>query len=94
MTYLHTLPLSFLKVDRSFVGELGDPGGHRASTIVDMVLRLAESFDLDVIAEGVETPAQASRLRSLGCRFVQGFLYDRPLPATDLADRLRALAPR
>ncbi|HEX4902142.1 MAG TPA: EAL domain-containing protein, partial [Acidimicrobiales bacterium] len=42
MTYLHTLPLSFLKVDRSFVSELGDPTNRRAATIVDMVLRLAE----------------------------------------------------
>lgn len=88
MTYLHTLPLSFLKIDRSFVSELDDPGAQRATTIVDMILRLAERFELLVIAEGVETDVQASRLRGLGCRFVQGFLYARPLTADELADEL------
>ncbi|MCO8126579.1 EAL domain-containing protein [Acidimicrobiia bacterium EGI L10123] len=93
MTYLHTLPLTFLKIDRSFVSELDDPAAHRATTIVDMVLRLAERFELEVIAEGVETDVQASRLRGLGCRFVQGFLYAPPLSADELARRIAADQP-
>jgi EAL domain-containing protein (putative c-di-GMP-specific phosphodiesterase class I) len=90
MTSLHALPLSFLKVDRSFVAVLGDPDGDRASTIVDTVLRLAERFGLDVIAEGVETGEQQRLLDDLGCRFVQGYLYASPLTADELATRIAA----
>ncbi len=71
----------FLKVDRSFVEGLGiDP---HDSAIVAAVINLAHTLGLFVIAEGVESPGQISRLRTLGCDLVQGFAVSKPLPAAE-----------
>jgi EAL domain-containing protein (putative c-di-GMP-specific phosphodiesterase class I) len=76
--YLNRFELDALKLDRSFVSQLGHDGDGDAS-IVTAVVRLARSLDLDLVVEGVETLGQLSTLRSLGCRFVQGFLFARPM---------------
>jgi diguanylate cyclase (GGDEF)-like protein/PAS domain S-box-containing protein len=76
--YLNRFELDALKLDRSFVWELGTDGDGDAS-IVTAVIRLAGSLGLDLVVEGVETPGQLRTLRTLGCRFVQGFLFARPM---------------
>ena len=79
--YLHRFPLNVLKIDRSFVAPLhqGAPGQcAKAEALVRAVLALAASFDLDVIAEGIETEAQKETLMLLGCRKGQGYLLGRP----------------
>ena len=82
LSYLQRFPLDILKVDRLFVEALGvTPGGE---TIVSAVIDLAHSLGLQVVAEGVETAGQLEILRSLGCDLAQGFLFSRPLPATDI----------
>ena len=69
-------------MDRLFVEALGvTPGGE---PIVSAVIDLAHSLGLQVVAEGVETAGQLEILRSLGCDLAQGFLFSRPLPATDI----------
>ena len=78
MAYLHRLPVDKLKIDRSFVTRV-ELDGHNAA-ICESILALARSFDLKVIAEGVETQGQLDWLRSKGCDEVQGFLLARPLP--------------
>ena len=75
-----------LKVDRSFVSDLG--GRADSTPIVTAIVALAKGLRLDVIAEGVETEDQLSRLRELGCDYAQGFLLARPMPAADLVERL------
>ncbi|MGC8633403.1 MAG: putative bifunctional diguanylate cyclase/phosphodiesterase [Candidatus Limnocylindrales bacterium] len=80
MSYLADFPVDGLKIDRSFVAALGDDPGPRG-TLVAAMLALARSFEISAVAEGVETPAQAAALVRLGCRYAQGFLYARPLPA-------------
>jgi len=71
----------FLKVDRSFVNGLGvDP---HDTAIVAAVIGLAHTLGLFAIAEGVESPAQVARLRTLGCDLIQGFVVSRPLPADE-----------
>ena len=83
LSYLQRFPLDVLKVDKSFVSELGvDPGG---AGIVSAVLGLAKSLGLEVVAEGVETDAQLTELRRLGCDFAQGYLFSRPVPAAEFA---------
>ncbi|MEN9645292.1 MAG: hypothetical protein RL238_1961 [Actinomycetota bacterium] len=79
LTYLKRFPVEAIKVDRSFVSGLGiNP---EDSTIVEAVVKLGHSLGLMVVAEGVETPLQLSRLRELGCDRGQGYLFGRPRPA-------------
>jgi EAL domain-containing protein (putative c-di-GMP-specific phosphodiesterase class I) len=79
LTYLKRFPVEAIKVDRSFVAGLGIDA--EDSTIVDAVVKLGHSLNLQVVAEGVETPLQLTRLRELGCDRAQGFLFGRPRPA-------------
>lgn len=91
LSNISNLPLSFLKVDRSFVSGLTEPGGRRGDlAIVGALIALGRGAGLQVIAEGVETLGQQVRLLSLGGRFAQGYLYDRPLPPDEMALRLQA----
>jgi len=87
--YLNRFELDALKLDRSFVAELGDDGDGDAA-IVNAVVRLARSLDLDLVVEGVETLGQLRALRALGCRYVQGFLFARPMELGALRTWLEA----
>ena len=75
---LHCLPLDILKVDRSFVNKMLQ--SHENRGIVRTILTLADNFNFDVIAEGVETDDERQVLISMGCPFGQGFYFSRPLP--------------
>ncbi|WP_448609029.1 putative bifunctional diguanylate cyclase/phosphodiesterase [Geodermatophilus sp. URMC 60] len=75
LAYLRHLPVDVLKVDRSFVAELADGHAEMASAVI----ALARSLDLETVAEGVETPAQAAQLAELGAGFLQGFSLARPM---------------
>ena len=88
LAYLNRFPVSTLKIDRSFVADVlvDEPDAAIVRTIVDM----AKTLGFTVIAEGVEQEAQASFLLALGCDEAQGFLFARPMPAGELAARLRA----
>ena len=77
LTYLKSLPVDMLKIDREFVRDLGTDAADQA--ILRQVVALADAFGLDVIAEGVETAAAAKALLELGCHRAQGFLLSRPL---------------
>jgi diguanylate cyclase (GGDEF)-like protein len=81
LTYLKRFPLHELKIDRSFVSELGtDPA---SGAIVASVIQLARAIGLSVVAEGVETEAQRRALLDLGCTLGQGYLFGRPVPADE-----------
>jgi len=82
LAYLRDLPVRELKIDRSFVAAMD--GTPRAMAIVEAVVRLAQSLEMDVVAEGVETAQQAILLGEIGCDEQQGFLYARPLPVHEL----------
>jgi diguanylate cyclase (GGDEF)-like protein len=82
LRYLQQFPFDTLKIDRSFVG--GEDGGLASEAIVTMLLSLAEAVGVSVTAEGVETAAQAKRLRELGCADVQGYFFGRPTKASDV----------
>jgi EAL domain-containing protein (putative c-di-GMP-specific phosphodiesterase class I) len=79
LSYLHRFPMSALKIDRSFVTNIG-PGGEN-SAIVQTIVTLAHNLGMSVIAEGVETAAQLDLLRQMGCEFGQGFYFSRPVAA-------------
>jgi diguanylate cyclase (GGDEF)-like protein/PAS domain S-box-containing protein len=90
MSYLHRLPVDKLKIDRSFVS--GVDGNVHNAAICESVLALARSFDLKVIAEGVETEGQLDWLRAHGCGEVQGYLLARPMPFERMLEHLGLLA--
>jgi diguanylate cyclase len=77
LSHLKTLPVDTLKIDTEFVRDLGTNPGDLA--IVRSIIGLGEAFDLQVVAEGVETPAAALTLMRHGCHRAQGFLLSRPL---------------
>ena len=78
MSYLRQLEIDTIKIDRVFVDRIQNPGYDR--TIVEVLLQLASALDLDVVAEGVETPEQLAFLRDRHCGRVQGYYLSRPLP--------------
>ena len=85
--YLKRLPLHTLKIDRSFL--TGVPENENDVVIVKTILAMAQSMKLGVVAEGVETAAQADFLRTHGCKQAQGYLFGRPVPADALTNLLR-----
>ena len=87
LSHLRNLPVHRIKIDRSFIANLG--GTPEDEAIVRLVADLGEALDLDVVAEGVETGEQLEKVLRLGCGTVQGFLFGRPLPA----DEARAQLP-
>ena len=82
LSYLTMLPISELKIDRSFVRDLGITP--QSLAVVTAIVALAQSLRLRVIAEGVETLRQMAELERLGCSLMQGFLFSKPLPADEL----------
>ena len=90
LTHLRRLPLTFVKIDRSFVAGLGSDD--EDERIVAAVVDLAANLGLRSIAEGVETPDQLDRLRALGCDQAQGYLFARPLPPSEVATAIQHAA--
>ncbi|SEJ19080.1 bifunctional diguanylate cyclase/phosphodiesterase [Frateuria terrea] len=80
LSYLHSLPLRMLKIDRAFVHALGEEEHTTATTVVAAILALARALGIQVIAEGIETPAQRQALLEMGCELGQGYLLGRPAP--------------
>ena len=91
LTYLRRFPVETLKIDRSFVAGIGRDRDDEA--IVEMILSLAKALHLEVVAEGVETAEQMTWLRQLGCKYLQGFHFGRPMPAEQIGDLLRGPQP-
>ncbi len=87
LSYLRQLPLNLLKIDKSFIDDI--PEETDACAIVDTIILLASKLGLTTLAEGVETKEEASYLISAGCTSVQGYLYDKPLDAQTVEQRLR-----
>jgi EAL domain-containing protein (putative c-di-GMP-specific phosphodiesterase class I) len=88
LTYLTRFPVWRIKIDRGFVSRITDSPGDAA--MVRSLIAMAHNLGLCVIAEGVESEAQAAFLRQEGCEEAQGFLYSEPLPAAEFEAYLRA----
>ncbi|MEM8726198.1 MAG: EAL domain-containing protein, partial [Pseudomonadota bacterium] len=84
---LRTLPFDRLKIDRSFVSELGEPEGR--STIVDAIISLSRGLNMPITAEGIEDERILGTLKSMGQMKGQGYLYGRPETADQVRNRLR-----
>jgi EAL domain-containing protein (putative c-di-GMP-specific phosphodiesterase class I) len=90
LSALKSFPISRLKIDKSFVADLADSPDDQA--IAMAVISLGHKLDLRVIAEGVETEQQRDFLRANDCDEMQGYLFSRPLPASDIARLLAGSA--
>jgi EAL domain-containing protein (putative c-di-GMP-specific phosphodiesterase class I) len=88
LSQLKLLPISKLKIDRSFVGDL--PDDNHDSAIVKAIVLMAHTLGLEVVAEGVETTAQRRLLCETGCDLLQGFLLGEPVPAEQITRRLES----
>ena len=78
LRYIHRLPMSELKIDKSFIDDIVDTNGNYP--LVDSICALARSMGLTIVAEGVETYAQVQYLSRLGCDEIQGYYFYRPMP--------------
>ncbi|QOY34269.1 two-component system response regulator [Anaerobacillus isosaccharinicus] len=87
LSYLNQLPLSELKIDRSFIENLANNGN---GAIIDMILALGRTLNLNVVAEGVETIEQKLYLKERNCREMQGFLFSKPIPINELEILLKS----
>jgi len=89
LRYLQDLPLDFLKIDRSFIEKLDDTDPELS--LVNTIIRMAESFGLDTVAEGVETEDQLQKVVGLGCDCIQGFLFSKPVKPEELLDTINSI---
>jgi diguanylate cyclase (GGDEF)-like protein len=81
LSYLRRLPVDVLKLDKSFIDTIASSAEQHA--VVDMIVQLAAILQLQVVAEGIETPAERDLLLAMGCHFGQGYLFSRPLSFGD-----------
>ncbi|MCW8825494.1 MAG: EAL domain-containing protein, partial [Gammaproteobacteria bacterium] len=86
LSYLHSFPFEALKIDRSFVNNLDN--GEEHINMIETIVAIAHNFNMDVIAEGVETAEQQKMLQRLGCERLQGFLFSKPLAPEDVVNFL------
>jgi predicted signal transduction protein with EAL and GGDEF domain len=92
LSYLRSFPFDKIKIDRSFISELGKKND--AVAIIRAILQLGSSLGMITTAEGVETEEQLDILRAEGCMQAQGYLFSRPKPAAEIPFMLRHLQPR
>ncbi|MCU1277445.1 MAG: hypothetical protein JWM53_991 [bacterium] len=84
LSHLHRIPVEVLKIDRSFIASMEQDA--MSASIVSAIVTLGHSLGMRIIAEGVETADQAERLRGLGCDFLQGYYFSRPITAEAIFD--------
>ncbi|PLW77846.1 EAL domain-containing protein [Cohaesibacter celericrescens] len=86
LSYIHQFPLDKIKIDRAFVKDL--PHSMDSMAVINAVMALAHGFDIDIVAEGMETAEQAEVLRLAGCHIAQGYHFGRPMPFNDFCAHL------
>jgi CheY-like chemotaxis protein len=87
LSYLRRFPIDVLKIDQSFIAQLGTDA--ESTAIVTSVVHLANALGLEIIAEGVETSEQLTQLELLDCRGAQGYFWSRPVSAAEIEGQLR-----
>lgn len=86
LNYLTTLPISTLKIDKSFIDKICNDD--KSQSIIECIINLSKRLNYKVVAEGVESLAQKEQLKKMGCNYVQGYYYSKPLPAHMIEDIL------
>ena len=89
--WLEKLHPDVLKIDKSFTAAIGTDAVN--STVTDIIIALAQRLNIELVAEGVETPEQARHLRQRGVHILQGYFYARPMPLRDFPEWLAGSSP-
>ena len=84
LSYLVRFPLDVLKIDRSFIQHICSLDDKQA--VVDAIIQMSHRLKMKVVAEGVESAQQVELLKQMGCDFIQGYYYSKPLPMDELLD--------
>ena len=84
LSYLVRFPLDVLKIDRSFIQHICSLDDKQA--VVDAIIQMSHRLKMKVVAEGVESAQQVELLKRMGCDFIQGYYYSKPLPMDELLD--------
>ena len=87
LSYLRDIPLSCLKIDRSFISDINKD--ESVDKLIASIISIAHGLGLEVVAEGVEEKHQVDHLIALGCEFLQGYYFSRPIPHSEVADMLQ-----
>ena len=87
LSYLKSIPLACLKIDRAFISDIDKD--ENADKLVASIISIAHGLGLEVVAEGVEEKYQADHLTALGCEYLQGYYFSRPIPHSEVADILQ-----
>ena len=87
LSYLQKLPVSVLKIDKSFVDQVAK--GKQGAALVRAIIGVGQALELKVVAEGVEDVGQVGRLQALNCRLAQGYYFSRPLDSEAMEAYLR-----
>ena len=87
LAYLKDFPLECIKIDRSFVKDIDKD--ENANKLIASIISIAHGLGLEVVAEGVEEKYQADHLIALGCEYIQGYYYGRPMPQSEVAEIIK-----
>ncbi|MGD9360889.1 MAG: EAL domain-containing protein, partial [Desulfobacterales bacterium] len=87
LSYLRNIPLSGLKIDRSFISDIDQD--ENANKLIASIVSIAHGLGLEVVAEGVEEAYQVDHLIALNCEYLQGYYFSRPVPQREVADLLQ-----
>ena len=93
LAYLRNFPVNYLKIDRSFINELGGTDHQHNNVMVRSIIDIGHNLDLVVVAEGIEQPNQLDELRDAGCNSGQGYLFARPAPPNQIPELLTKYKP-
>lgn len=93
LSYLHRFPIDVLKIDKSFIDSIGSSSDNDGGTIVRAILNIAQSLNLQVVAEGIETPEQMNYLQAHHCRSGQGYFFAPPLASHQVQQFLAHFGP-
>jgi EAL domain-containing protein (putative c-di-GMP-specific phosphodiesterase class I) len=91
LSYLERLPVEVLKIDRSFTAAIGH--GRDVPVLVRSIVKLGQTLHMEVLAEGIETAEQLTRLRAIDCHLGQGFYFSSALPADEVMELLERRWP-
>lgn len=83
LSYLKMFPVNTLKVDKSFVRDMHE--GNNENTLVSAIIAMGHSLGLDIVAEGAELKSQVATLQRMGCQYVQGYYFSKPVPAEEFS---------
>jgi len=87
LSYLKNIPLSCIKIDRSFIADIGKDDN--SEKLIASIISMAHGLGLEVVAEGVEEKCQADHLTALGCEYLQGYYFSRPIPQAKVSEILQ-----